>query len=48
MMGQTEQEAPVPRLERLMSEFTRKPDVRAAGGIDTLKSESPAGASGRR
>jgi oligopeptide/dipeptide ABC transporter ATP-binding protein len=37
MLGLTGQEAPAPRLERLMAEFTRKPDVRAASGVDTLK-----------
>ena len=37
MPGLTGQEEPAPRLERLMAEFTRKPDVRAAGGVDTLK-----------
>ena len=42
MPGLTGQEAPAPRLERLMAEFTRKPDVRAAGGVDTLNVEDPA------
>ena len=48
MMGLTGQEAHAPRLERLMSEFTRKSNVRAASGADTLKSESLAGAPNRR
>jgi oligopeptide/dipeptide ABC transporter ATP-binding protein len=48
MSGMAEQEKPAPRLERLMSEFTRKSGVRAAGGVDTLTSESLAGASDRR
>jgi oligopeptide/dipeptide ABC transporter ATP-binding protein len=34
---------PAPRLERLMAEFTRKTDVRAIGGVDTLVREYPAG-----
>jgi len=47
MIGLTGQEASGPRLERLMSEFTRKSDVWAASRVDTLKSEGLAGASGR-
>ena len=48
MVGLTEVGAPGRRLERLMSEFTRKPDVLAASGVDTLNSEGQAGASVRR
>jgi peptide/nickel transport system ATP-binding protein/oligopeptide transport system ATP-binding protein len=48
MMGLAGQEAPAPRLERLMSEFTRPPDVRAASGADTLKSRGLSGTSSRQ
>lgn len=38
---------PGPRLERLMAEFTRKSEMRASGGVDTLEKEAPPGARGR-
>ena len=48
MTGLAGQKAPAPRLERLMSEFARTPDVRAASGADTLKSRGLTGTSGRQ
>ena len=46
--GLAAQEAPNPRLERLMAEFTRKHDVPAVSGAGTLRSKSLAGESDRR
>jgi len=48
MSGRNEQEAPGPRLERLMSEFTRKPGVGAPAVADTLNSRGSNGVPERR
>jgi peptide/nickel transport system ATP-binding protein/oligopeptide transport system ATP-binding protein len=39
LVGESGQDAPTPQLQALMAKFTRPTDVRAAGGVDTLKVE---------
>jgi len=43
MSGQSIDSGPGPRLERLIAEFSRKSDVRAASSVDRLTEEAPPG-----